>query len=314
MRAVVIDKPGDASVMNIVERPIPDATKHQSVMKIHAFGVHRYEVLTREGGSPSVKFPRVIGVEAVGEIAQVSEDSKLKVGQKVITMMGGFGREVDGSYQEYALVDDANLYPVSYEGDWVTLAQYPENFYTAFGAIKSLNLKPGQTLLLRGGTSAVGLSAIQLAKVMGLQVTATTRRENMLQPLLDNGADDAILDVDNKLKTDKNYDGIIDMVGTVSLSNSIAHLNQGGTVSLIGLLAGEWTVDNFNPFTLAGKYLTCFDSTDVHQEWVDEMFEMISKNNLQIPIPRVFKLDQIREAHDYVMKSRDMGQVIIDND
>ncbi|WP_125764120.1 zinc-binding dehydrogenase [Companilactobacillus hulinensis] len=314
MRAVVIDKPGDSSVMKIVERPIPDATKHQSVMRIHAFGVHRYEVLTREGGSPSVKFPRVIGVEAVGEIAQVSEDSKLKVGQKVITMMGGFGREVDGSYQEYALVDDKNLYPVKFDGDWVTLAEYPENFYTAFGTLKSLNLKKGQSLLVRGGTTAVGLAAIQLAKVMGLKVTATTRRENMLQPLLDNGADDSIIDADNKLQTEKTYDGIIDMVGTVSLTNSIAHLSDNGTVSLIGLLAGEWIVKNFNPFTLAGKYLTCFDSTDVRQDWVDEMFEMISQNDLKIPIPRVFKLNEIGKAHDYVMESRDMGQVIVDND
>lgn len=314
MRAVVIDKPGDASVMNIVDRDIPEATTDKSVMRIHAFGVHRYEVLTREGGSPSVKFPRVIGVEAVGEISQASTNSNLKVGQKVITMMGGFGREVDGSYQEYALVSDDNLYPVEFDGDWVTLAQYPEDFYTAFGSLKSLSLKSGQSLLVRGGTSAVGLATIQLAKVMGIKVTATTRRKNMLKPLIEQGADDAVLDENNELKTDKNFDGIIDMVGTVSMSNSIAHLNQGGTVTLIGLLAGEWVADNFNPFTLAGKYLTCFDSTEVHQDWVDEMFKMISENDLKIPIAKVFKLDEIREAHDFVMKSRNMGQVIIDND
>ncbi|WP_125712960.1 zinc-binding dehydrogenase [Companilactobacillus kedongensis] len=314
MRAVVIDKPGDSSVMNIVERPIPKADANHSVMRIHAFGAHRYEVLTRGGGSPSVKFPRVIGVEAVGEISQASDNSKLKVGQKVITMMGGFGREVDGSYQEYALVSDDNLYPVDYKGDWITLAQYPENFYTAFGSLKSLSLKSGQTLLVRGGTSAVGLATIQLAKTMGLKVTATTRREKMTQALLDCGADDVVIDSDNKLKTDDKFDGIIDMVGTVTLTNSIMHLNQGGVVSLIGLLAGEWIVENFNPFTLAGKYLTCFDSTDVNQAWIDEMFELIQKHDLKIPIAKVFKLDEIREAHDYVMKSRDIGQVIIDND
>src|SRR5699024_8869214 len=115
MRAIVIEKPGDASVMKMVERPIPQATGHRSVMRIHAFGVHRYEVLTRAGGSPSVHFPRVIGVEAVGEISESSPNSSLRVGQKVITMMGGFGREVDGSYQDYALVDDAHLFPVDFD-------------------------------------------------------------------------------------------------------------------------------------------------------------------------------------------------------
>lgn len=314
MRAIVINEPGDVDVMKLVDRPMPKATKHHSVMRIHAFGVHRYEVLTRAGGSPSVKFPRVIGVEAVGEVAEAATDGSLKVGQKVMTMMGGFGREVDGSYQEYALVDDANLFPVDFNGDWVKLAEYPENFYTAIGAIKSLHRKPGQTLLVRGGTTAVGLSAIKLAKVLGLKVTATTRRKEMLPELIANGADDAILDADNKLVTDQNYDGIIDMVGTVTLADSIAHLNQGGGVSLIGLLAGEWVAKEFNPFTLGGKFLTMFDSTNVQQDLVDEMFSLISEHHLEIPIAKVFKLDQIKEAHTYVMASRALGQVIVDND
>ncbi|BDZ31552.1 zinc-binding dehydrogenase [Lactiplantibacillus sp. WILCCON 0030] len=314
MRAVVIEQPGDPDVMNLVERPIPQPTASQSVMRIHAFGVHRYEVLTRAGGSPSVKFPRVIGVEAVGEISATSTNSSLKVGQKVITMMGGFGREVDGSYQDYALVDDQHLFPVAYTGDWVSLAQYPENFYTAIGAIKSLNLQAGQTLLIRGGTSAVGLAAIKLAKAFGLTVTATTRRPNMLAALTRNGADEAILDQNNELVTDASFDGIVDMVGTVTLTNSIAHLNQGGKLSLIGLLAGEWIVKNFNPFILAGKSLTVFDSTEVKPALVTEMFAMIAKYKLSIPIAKVFKLPEIRAAHDYVMASRDLGQVIVDND
>lgn len=314
MRAVVIDKPGDTSVLKMVDRPIPRADATHSVMRIHAFGVHRYEVLTRAGGSPAVKFPRVIGVEAVGEVTEPATNSQLKVGQKVMTMMGGFGREVDGSYQEFALVADENLYPVDYDGDWVTLAQYPENFYTAIGALKSLSLTAGQTLLVRGGTSAVGLAAIKLAKVFGLKVTATTRRKAMLAELIENGADDAVLDTDNSLVTDQSFDGIIDMVGTVTLANSITHLNQGGTVCLIGLLAGEWIVENFNPFILAGKSLTVFDTTDVQQDLVDEMFKLIKENDLQIPIAKVFKLADIQAAHKYVMESRELGQVIVDND
>lgn len=314
MRAIVIDQPGDASVMKMVERPIQKATAHQSVMRIHAFGVHRYEVLTRAGGSPSVHFPRVIGVEAVGEIYEPSTTSALPVGQKVITMMGGLGREIDGSYQDYALVDDDHLFPVDFAGDWITLAQYPENFYTAIGALKSLALKAGQSLLVRGGTSVVGLAITQLAKALGLTVTATTRRQEMLAALKQQGADHAVLDTDNQLQTDDTFDGVIDMVGTVTLADSIAHLNLSGTVCVIGLLAGEWVAKNFDPFTLAGKYLTVFDSTNVDQKLVDEMFHLIKQHHLTVPIARVFKLDDIQAAHDYVMASREMGQVIIDND
>lgn len=314
MRAIVIDQPGDVDVMKLVERPIPTATKNESVMRIHAFGVHRYEVLTRAGGSPSVKFPRVIGVEAVGEIVAPSDDSSLKVGQKVITMMGGFGRKVDGSYQEDALVNDKNLFPVTYSGDWVSLAQYPENFYTAIGALKSLGLKAGQTLLVRGGTTAVGLATVQLAKAYGLKVTATTRRAAMEAALVANGADAAVLDVKNAVQTEACFDGIVDMVGTVTLTNSIAHLNQGGRVCLIGLLSGEWVLKEFNPFILAGKSLTVFDSTEVNQDLVTEMFDLIERKQLSIPIAKVFKLSEIRAAHDYVMASRELGQVIVTND
>lgn len=314
MRAVVIEEPGARDVLQIKERSIYHATADQTVMRIHAFGVHRYEVLTRAGGSPSVKFPRVIGVEAVGEVFEASQNSHLKVGQKVITLMGGFGRDVDGSYQEYALVNDRNLFPVTYDGDWVTLAQYPENFYTALGALKSLGLKSGQTLLVRGGTTTVGLATIQLAKTFGLSVTATTRRPEKIKELIAIGADDAILDVDNTLKTDNNFDGIVDMVGTPALLNSIAHLNQQGRISVIGLLAGEWILKNFNPFILAGKYLTVFDSTTVDQTQVNEMFDLINQYKLQIPIAKVFKLEEIRDAQDYVMQSRGLGQVIVTND
>ena len=314
MRAIVIDKPGDVTAMNLVERPIPEVTADHSVMRIHAFGVHRYEALTRAGGSPSVKFPRVIGVEAVGEIAVPAKNSGFKVGQKVVTMMGGLGREVDGSYQEYALVDDAHLFPVEFDGDWVTLAEYPENFYTAFGALKTLSLHTGQTLLVRGGTTAVGLAAVQLAKTMGLTVTATSRRPEMLAALKENGADFAVLDQNNQLDSDQQFDGIIDMVGTVTLTNSISHLKQGGVVTVIGLLSGEWILENFNPFMLAGKFLTVFDSTEVDPAMVTEMFKLINDNHLSIPIAKVFKLADIRAAHEYVMASRELGQVIVDND
>lgn len=314
MRAIVIDEPGNVDVMKLVERPIPQATEHQSVMKIHAFGVHRYEVLTRAGGSPSVKFPRVIGVEAVGEIAIPATQGKFQAGQKVVTMMGGLGREIDGSYQEYALVDDANLFSVNFDGSWVQLAEYPENFYTALGTLKSLRLTAGQRLLVRGGTGAVGLAAIKLGKVLGMIVTATTRRPEMLAALKEQGADAAVLDQDNQLVTDEQFDGIIDMVGTVTLRDSIAHLSQGGTVSMIGLLAGEWVAKEFSPFILAGKYLTFFDSTVVQPDLVNEMFALIKANQLEIPIAKVFKLDQIREAHTYLMQSRELGQVIVDND
>lgn len=316
MKAVVISQAGGPEVLKIEDRPIPKATEDQTIIHIKAFAVHRYEVLTREGGSPSVKFPRVIGVEAVGEVFETSKNSKLTKGQKVLVVNGGFGRAFDGSEQEYALVPDSILHPVDFDGSWTEFANYPETFYTAFGALKTTKLQAGQTLLVRGGTTGVGMAALVLAKAMGIKVTSTTRREERRQMLLDMGADDVVIDQDGKLQTDKTYDGFLDMVGAPAISDSLAHVSRGGYYTTVGLLSGKWVWEDFDPFeNIGGKYVTAFDGVDISDTIINEMFKLINDNHLTIPISKVFKLDDIQAAQEYIMKhDRLMGQVIVTTD
>lgn len=314
MKAVVINEPGNSDVLKIVDRSVPVADEQHSVLKIHAFGVHRYEVLTREGGSPSVKFPRVIGVEAVGEIYQTTPNSGLKVGQRVLTLNGGFGRQFDGSYEEYALVPNNQLFTADYDGDWVSFAQYPETFVTAWGSIKSLSLTKGQSMIVRGGTSAVGLAMIKLAKAIGLKVAATTRKTERFSLLRDAGADDVILDQNGKLDTDRVFDGIVDLVGTTTVNDSLSHINVGGTCCVVGILAGEWVMQDFSPFELGNRYLTDYDSGYVDQAMIDELFDVINTHHIDIPISKVFPLTEIAAAHDFVMANPTVGEVIVTND
>lgn len=316
MKAVVIRKAGGPEVLKIEERPIPEATDDQTVIHIKAFAVHRYEVLTREGGSPSVKFPRVIGIEAVGEVYQPSKNSKLAKGQKILIVNGGFGRAFDGSEQEYALVPDDIVRPVDFDGSWTEFANYPETFYTAFGALKTTKLHAGQTLLVRGGTTGVGMAALVMANAMGIKVTSTTRREERRQMLLDMGATDVVIDKDGKLQTDKTYDGFLDMVGAPVISDSLAHVSRGGYYTTVGLLSGKWIWENFDPFeNIGGKYITAFDGVDISNDLITEMFKLITDNHLTIPISKVFKLDDIAAAQEYIMQhDRPMGQVIVTTD
>lgn len=314
MKAVVINQPGNTDVLQLVDRPIPTADAQHSVMKIHAFGLHRYEVLTRQGGSPDVKFPRVIGVEAVGEIYATKPGSGFTVGQRVITLNGGFGRDFDGSEQEYALVPNQTLYTVDFDGDWVTLAQYPETYVTAFGSIKSLRLQAGQTMLVRGGTSAVGLAMIKLAKASGVNIVATTRKSERVAALKNAGADDVVLDVDGKLQTDQQFDGIVDLVGTATIHDSLAHVKINGTACVVGLLAGDWVMKDFSPFELQNRYITDYDSGFVDQAMIDELFALINTHKIEIPISKVFPLTEIAAAQDYVMANPKMGEVIVTND
>lgn len=316
MKSVVVKKSGGPEVLEIVERSIPNPTKNKTVIKIHAFPVHRYEVLTREGGSPSVKFPRVIGVEAVGEVYEPSQESNLEKGQKVVTFMGGLGREFDGSYQEYALVPDNIIYPVTFNGTWIELASYPETFYTAFGALKATRFKEGQSLLIRGGTTGVGMAALLLGKEFGLSISSTTRQNNRKELLYTLGANEVILDQDNHIETSNKFDAIIDLVGTTTVEDSLAHLKTGGFYTLVGQLSGEWLWKDFDPFiNLANKYATVFDSSNVDSSMVNELFNIINEKQFHFPISKVFKLDDIQDAHRYLMeKDRPIGQVIVTND
>lgn len=314
MKAVVVRETGNSSVLKIEERPIPQATANQSVIKIHAFGVHRYEVLTRQTGWPAVKFPRVLGVEAVGVIEQPSTASKFVKGQRVVTLMGGLGHDVDGSYEEYALVDDEHIYSTTLDGDYTLLATYPENFYTAFGALRHSHVTAGHSILVRGATSTVGLAMIQLAKAMGLKVIGSSRRQAMLKSLTDLGADDAILDKDNQLQTDVQYDAVFDMVGIATMEDSIKHVADGGAVTMIGALAGGWDVEKFSPYELNNKFLTFFSSDTVDSDALQTMFDLIQEHHLQIPVAKVFTLDDIAAAQDYVMNNHELGQVVVTTD
>lgn len=316
MKAAVVHQAGGPEALQIEERPIPQATKDWAVIKIHAFPVHRYEVLTRAGGSPSVKFPRVIGVEAVGEIYAPSASSKLQKGQKVITFMGGLGRAFDGSYQEYALVPDKIIYPVSFDGTWTELAAYPETFYTAYGALKATKLEQGQSLLVRGGTTGVGMAALVLGKALGLTVTSTTRQSKR-EPLLTKlGADQVVLDHENVLQTKDKFNGVIDLVGVPAVEDSLRHVANDGIYTLVGMLSGKWIWHDFDPFVnLTNKYVTMYDSSRVNPQMVQSMFKLINDQHLSIPTAKVFQFDDIQDAHRYVMKTdRPVGQVIVSTD
>lgn len=165
MKAVLITRPCAASELTLAEVPTPQVRPGWVLVKIRAFGINRAEIYTRQGHSPGVPFPRIIGIECVGEVADAS-DSGLKPGQTVVSLMNGMGRQFDGSYAEYALIPAAQVYPIEppqhYGWDWATLAAVPETWFTAWGSLTTLKLQAGDALLIRGGSSACGLAALEL--------------------------------------------------------------------------------------------------------------------------------------------------------
>ncbi len=194
MKAAVIREPGAPEVLVIEEAPVPQPATGWVLIRVKAFGLNRSELFTRQGHSPGVKFPRVLGIEAVGTVEE-APGGEFKPGQSVATAMGGMGREFDGGYAEYTCVPAGQVQTIDTTLDWQTLGALPEMIQTAWGSLNtSLQLKPGQSLLIRGGTTSVGLAAAVLAKKQDATVAATTRKPDREAMLKDNGADHVFID------------------------------------------------------------------------------------------------------------------------
>ena len=135
------------------------------LIRVMAFGLNRGEVFTRLGYSPGVEFPRVLGIECVGIVERSAPGTSFEKGQSVEKTTGGMGRSYDGSY-EFVSVPAPHAHEVETNLEWVQLAaSVPEAFHTAWGALfSSLEIKSGQRLLIRGGSSSVGLVAANIAK------------------------------------------------------------------------------------------------------------------------------------------------------
>src|SRR3954469_19133819 len=193
MRAAICVNAGGPEVLQIRELPVPVVRKGWSLVRVKGAGLNRSELRTRQGHSPNVRFPRVLGIECVGVVA-ASTDPSLPEGTTVAAVMGGMGREFDGGYAEYALVPTALLMPVTTTLPWEVLAALPETYLTAQGAFDALAVRPGDRLLIRGGTPSGGVAAAPIAHGHAIEVAATTRHPEKSGALTAAGVDHALLD------------------------------------------------------------------------------------------------------------------------
>ncbi|AZN76668.1 quinone oxidoreductase [Lactobacillus acidophilus] len=318
MKAVIIKEAGGPEKLIYEDVPTPEVKEGWSLVKVRGFGIDHSEIFTRKGLSPSVKFPRILGIECVGIISETTDEEKLPVGQKVISIMGEMGRAFDGSYAEYALLPNKQLYPIDTNLDWAILTALPETYYTAFGSMLNLKINQKDKVLVRAGTSGVGVAFVKLlkAKYPDIYVAGSSRSLKKEKQMLDVGYDEIVIDQDGKLQTDENFDKILELIGSKTIKDSFKHLIEGGIICSTGQLGNQWYLEEFDPIVdiAANSYLTSFYSDNVNQEKINHMFDYVKKYNVDAKPERVFDLKHVADAHRYLENSKSFGKVVVVED
>jgi NADPH:quinone reductase len=322
MQAVRLTGPVAPEGLTVTEVPLPAVAAGQVQIRVRAFGVNESEVTSRKGESgPDFSFPRVLGIEAVGVVDAVGDGVDLPLGQKVATMMGGLGRTIDGSYAEYTLVDAANTIPFDTELGWEVVGALPEMLQTAHGSLTTgLHLKAGEQMLIHGGTSTVGLTAIAIAHQLGATVIATTRNAARADLLHDVGADHVVID-DGTLSdavraiAADGLDAVLEFVSAAALPDMLALTRSGGTVCFVGALSGEWTIPDFSPFTIPnGVYLTSYagEVGDLPAEALSRYLDAIEAGTMNVVISDTYTgLDQVAAAHQDFESTHRVGKRVV---
>jgi NADPH:quinone reductase-like Zn-dependent oxidoreductase len=248
-------------------------------------------------------------------IAESTDPVRLPVGEKVISIMGEMGRAFDGGYAEYALLPNNQIYPVTTDLPWEILAALPETYYTAYGSMKNLRITEGSRILVRGGTSGVGIAFVRLVKsgFKDVQVTGTTRNMRKAGALLDEGFDQVVEDRNRVLQTEEKYDRIFDLIGPAALRDTFAHTAEGGIICVTGLLGGKWTLDDFDPLEdlPVNGYLTAFHSGNVTEQSLQEMLDYVESHGVDCRPEKVFDLSEMAKAHEYLGSSHSFGKVVV---
>ena len=320
MRAVVLDAPGSPDALQIRDLPVPEPPNGWVLIEVKAFGLNRSELHTRLGLADGVTFPRVLGIEATGVVA-ACPGGEFAVGQQVMAMMGGMGRTFDGGYAEYTSVPAGQVLPFDSDLDWATLGAVPEMLQTAHGSLTiGLDLVAGQSLLVRGGTSSVGMATAVLAKQRGATVLSTTRNPAKRAALEALGVDHVVIDdgeIAERVRAivPDGVDAALELIGTPTLPDTLRSTRVHGVVCFTGMLSNQWLVEDFYPieYLPRGVRLTAYggDATDLPVGVLQGFLDAVAAGEATVPISRVYDFDQIAQAHTDMEAGSATGKLVV---
>jgi len=324
MRAIVLEKFGGLDSLVYKDIPEPEPKAGHVVIEIKAFGINHAELHMRRG--EWAEAAAVSGIECVG-IVKSCPGGEFPVGAKVAALMGGLGRTINGSYAQYTRAPVSNVALIDADLPWAELAAIPETYATAWTCLfRNLQIKKGQLLVIRGATSSFGQAALKMAVNAGVRVIATTRSHDRFAMLEKLGAMRCEIerpDLSKNIAEAKQIDAVLDLVGNSVVLDSLAMLRRGGRSCLAGWLGGLDPIPDFNPLLqmASGVYLTFFGSfvfgtpgfplSDVP---LQQIAGDAADGRLDAKPVRVFRFDEIREAHRVMEANEARGKMVVVHD
>jgi NADPH:quinone reductase len=321
MRAIILTGFGglDSLVYTDIPKPLPK--DGEVVIKVQGFGINHAEMHMRRG--EWAEAAEVSGIECVG-IVDSCPGGEFPVGAKVAALMGGLGRTINGSYAEFTRVRAANVALIESELPWSDLAALPETYATAWTCLfRNLNLKPGQTLVIRGAMSSFGQAALKMSVAAGARVIATARslkRFSMLEKLGASRVELERPDLAAHIPEAKQIDAVLDLVGNSTVLDSLDMLRRGGTACLAGWLGGLDPIRDFNPLlrmasgvnlSFLGSFVFGTPGFPLSDVPLANIARQVAEGKLDAKPTRVFSFDQIHEAHRVMEAGEAGGKMVV---
>ena len=327
MQAVEIASFGGPEVLRLTERPVPVAQAGEVCIRVRASGINRPDALQRAGHYPAPPGASDLpGLEVAGTIESGDADAMaqvgLRLGDRVCALVAG------GGYAQFCVAPVAQCLPVPAGLSDIQAASLPETFFTVWSNVFDRGrLAAGETLLVQGGTSGIGVTAIQLAKAMGAKVIATAGSDVKCQATLALGADHAInyktqdFEVEiNRLTEGNGVDVILDMVAGPYVAKEVKCLADDGRLVIIALQGGVHS--EFNAGTLMRKRLTVTGSTlrqrsiafkqAIAQDCLKHIWPLLASRRVKPVVYSVFAANDAALAHALMESNQHIGKIVLD--
>ncbi len=321
MKAIGFSEPGGPEVLKLLELPRPKPSWGEHLVKVSACGVNRPDIQQRRGNYPPPKgAPLTLGLELAGEIVESgNETRRFKSGDKVTALVQG------GAYAEYAIVAEDNTLPVPHDFSMISAAALPETYFTVWtNVFQRGQLKPGETLLVHGGSSGIGTTAIQLAKAFGAKVVTTAGSDEKCKACTALGADLAInyrtSDFAEVMKAQGiKADVILDMVGGDYLARNIEVAALHGRIVQIAFQQSSTITADFLPLmvkrlTLTGSTLrprSIAEKAVIARELEAKVWPLLLRGLCKPHIFKTFPLAEAAKAHALMEDSSHIGKIVL---